>query len=355
MRFVDQVTIEVESGGGGPGCVSFRREAYVPKGGPNGGDGGDGGDVLLVADQNVSTLMDLRYRRHYRAERGRPGMGQGKTGARGEHTRVTVPAGTLVYDDSSGVLLSDLVENGQEFVAARGGQGGRGNMRFKSATNQAPRQADTGRPGETKVLRLELKLLADVGLVGFPNAGKSTLLASMTAARPRIADYPFTTLVPNLGILDLGDYVSCTMADIPGLIEGASEGKGLGHAFLRHVERTRILVYLLDVTDEPAERLATLRSEVERYATHLSDAECVVCLNKIDLLGPDPELPDLGEPALPLSAATRQGVDALRDNLKEALARVRSAPPPREPEVPPPPPDPVVEDVDFGDDFGEDL
>ena len=356
MRFVDQVTIEIESGGGGPGCVAFRRELYVPKGGPIGGDGGDGGDVILVANENLSTLMDLRYQKKYRSQRGRPGLGQAKTGARGEDARVTVPAGTLVYDAEAGVLLADLVADGQEFVAAEGGQGGRGNLRFKSPTNRAPRQADTGRPGKTLKLRLELKLLADVGLVGFPNAGKSTLLSAMTSARPRIADYPFTTLVPNLGILELGDYVSCTMADIPGLIEGASEGKGLGHAFLRHVERTRVLVYLLDVTDEPAERLATLRAEVERYAAHLADAEQVVCLNKVDLLGPDPDLPALGEPALALSAATQQGVGALRDTLKEALARVRSAPAPRpETEVHEVPPDPAVKDVDFGDDFGEDL
>jgi GTP-binding protein len=356
VRFVDQVTIDVESGAGGPGCVSFRREAYVPKGGPDGGDGGDGGDVILVADGNVTTLMDLRYRKGYKAQRGRHGMGQGKSGPGGESVRVTVPAGTLVYDDKNGRLLADLVDHGQEFVVARGGQGGRGNLRFKSSTNQAPRQADVGRPGEALRLRLELKLLADVGLVGFPNAGKSTLLAAMTSARPRIADYPFTTLVPNLGILDLGDFVSCTMADIPGLIEGASEGKGLGHAFLRHVERTRVLVYLLDVTDEPAERLVTLRAEVERYAAHLADAESIVCLNKVDLLGPDPDLPELDEPALALSAATRQGLDALRDRLKETLARVRTEPAPRIESAPDaPPPDPEVEDVDFGDDFGEDL
>lgn len=354
MRFVDQVEIEVSSGAGGPGCVSFRREAFEPRGGPNGGDGGDGGSVVLVADRNLSTLMDLRYQRHYRARRGRPGEGQGRTGARGEDVRLPVPAGTLVYDADTDELLVDLVEHDQEFVAAVGGQGGRGNLRFKSATNRAPRQADTGRPGQQRRLRLELKLLADVGLVGFPNAGKSTLLSAMTAARPRIADYPFTTLVPNLGILDLGGFVSCTMADIPGLIEGASEGRGLGHAFLRHVERTRVLVYLLDVTDEPEERLRTLRTEVERYAGHLAQAEAIVCLNKVDLLGPDPELPELGEPALALSAVTRQGLDRLRDALKRSLARVRE----RDEAAPAPTADTgpsVVDDVDFGDDFGEDL
>ncbi len=356
MRFVDQVTIQVAAGAGGPGCVSFRREPYVPKGGPSGGDGGDGGDVLLVADDHLTTLMDLRYQRSYKAQRGRPGLGQGKTGARGEPAIVHVPAGTLIYDDDSGELLADLVEHGQDFVAASGGQGGRGNLRFKSATNRAPRQADTGRPGNDRRLRLELKLLADVGLVGFPNAGKSTLLASMTAARPRIADYPFTTLVPNLGILDLGGYASCTMADIPGLIEGASEGKGLGHAFLRHVERTRALVYLMDVTDEPVERLRTLRNEVARHAEHLAKAVSIVCLNKADLLGPDGEAPDMGEPALLLSAVTQQGLDALRDTLAESLARARELP---EPPTPAPQPTkksaPATDDVDFGEGFGEDL
>jgi GTP-binding protein len=356
MRFVDQVTIEIASGAGGPGCVSFRREPYVPRGGPNGGDGGDGGNVLLVADGHMSTLMDLRYRKEYRAQRGRPGLGQGKTGARGMETRVDVPAGTLVYDADTGDLLADLVEHEQEFVAAVGGQGGRGNLRFKSSTNRAPRQADVGKPGETRRLRLELKLLADVGLVGFPNAGKSTLLSVMTAARPRIADYPFTTLVPNLGILELGDYVSCTMADIPGLIEGASEGKGLGHAFLRHVERTRVLVYLLDVMDEPYERLQILRAEVERYASHLADAEQIVCLNKMDLHMSDEDAPEIGESALRISAATGQGLDVLRGALKEALSRVRGRPLPNP--VPAPAPRTsaeLTEDVDFGDDFGEDL
>ncbi len=331
-RFVDRVVIEVEAGAGGPGCVSFRREPYVPRGGPDGGDGGDGGDVVLVADAQRTTLMDLRYRRHYRARRGEGGQGKGKTGARGPDRVVEVPAGTLVYDEETDELLGDLVEDGQRLVVARGGQGGRGNARFRSSTDQAPRRADPGRPGEQRRLRLELKLLADVGLVGFPNAGKSTLLAALTSAKPKIADYPFTTLVPNLGILDLGNYQSCTIADIPGLIEGASEGRGLGHAFLRHVERTRVLVYLLDVTDQPAERLAALRREVARHAEHLTRAEAVVCFSKVDLWPPDEPLPELGGVADPiaLSAVAHTGLQTLKQRLQAALSR---APQPRAPEI----------------------
>lgn len=348
MRFVDQVVIEVESGRGGPGCVSFRRETYVPNGGPDGGDGGDGGSVVLVAEENLSTLMDLRYKKNYKARRGHPGQGQGKTGARGESLTIKVPRGTLVFDADSDELLADLVDIGQEFVVAKGGRGGRGNTRFKSSTNQAPRRADTGTPGEERRLRLELKLLADVGLVGFPNAGKSTLLSTMTSAKPKIADYPFTTLVPNLGILDLGGYVSCTMADIPGLIEGASEGKGLGHAFLRHVERTRVLVFLLDVTDEPFERYETLRAEVTRYAAHLANARRIVCLSKIDLWPADEELPDFGdEEILPLSSVTHAGLSELRARLKDELAIVRkeeSVQPVQEPDAP------QGDDLDFEDD-----
>lgn len=305
--------------------MSFRREAYVPNGGPDGGDGGDGGDVVLLADENLSTLMDLRYRKHYKARRGQGGKGKAMTGARGEDSVVAVPPGTLVYDDATGALLGDLVEHGQRLVVAAGGRGGRGNPRFRSAINQAPRRADPGMPGDEARLRLELKLLADVGLVGFPNAGKSTLLSTLTSAKPKIADYPFTTLVPNLGILDLGDYQSCTMADIPGLIEGAAEGKGLGHEFLRHVERTRVLVYLLDVTDEPVERYRVLRAEVARYAEHLADAERIVCLSKLDLWPAGDDLPDFGdETALPLSAVTHLGLDALKHRLRDALAQARA-------------------------------
>lgn len=327
MRFIDQVHIEVEAGQGGPGCVSFRREPYVPRGGPNGGDGGDGGSVILVGDENVGTLLDLRYRRRYRAERGKAGQGSDRTGARGRSERIHVPLGTQVFDRESDELIGDIVEHGQELVAARGGQGGRGNARFKTSTDQAPRKADTGRPGESRELRLELKLLADVGLVGFPNAGKSTLLATLTAARPKVADYPFTTLVPNLGILDLGDYQSCVMADIPGLIEGASEGKGLGHAFLRHVERTRVLVFLLDVWDEPDERYRVLCRELEKHGEHLRRAYRVVCLSKMDLWPEDEPLPAVeeAEDVLALSSVTGRGLDELRRRLRHLLRVAREA------------------------------
>ncbi len=325
MRFIDQVEIEVQAGSGGPGCISFRREPYVPQGGPNGGDGGDGGSVILVGDPNVGTLLDLRYHRVYRAKRGRPGEGSDRTGARAPDIRLAVPLGTQVFDATTQELLGDLVDSGQELVVARGGQGGRGNARFKSSTDQAPRRADTGRPGESRRLRLELKLLADVGLVGFPNAGKSTLLATITAARPRIADYPFTTLVPNLGILDLGGYRSCVIADIPGLIEGASQGKGLGHAFLRHVERTRILVFLLDVCDAPAERYRILCREIEEHGEHLREARRIVCFTKMDLWFEDDALPSIeGVTPLLISAATGRGLDELRHALGrelEALGR----------------------------------
>jgi GTP-binding protein len=291
--------------------------------------------VVVVADANMNTLLDLRYRRHYRAKRGEPGLGSDMFGARGGDAEIRVPAGTLVFDHDAGTLVADLVEHGQRVVVAHGGKGGRGNIRFKSATNQAPRRADPGMPGETCKLRLELKLLADVGLVGFPNAGKSTLLASLTAARPKIADYPFTTLVPNLGILDLGEFQSCTMADIPGLIEGASEGKGLGHEFLRHVERTRVLVYLLDITDEPHERYRVLRQEVERHSESLAQARRVVCLNKVDLWPHDAPLPDFpDEDLLVLSAVTQRGLDVLRGRLKLELSLAPALPT----TVTPPPP-----------------
>jgi GTP-binding protein len=326
MRFIDQVEVEIHAGNGGRGCVAFRREAFVPFGGPNGGDGGNGGDVVLVADVNLSTLLDFRYRRSYRARNGSPGEGSQRSGATGEGIRLRVPAGTLVYDAENGELLGDLVHDGQELTVARGGKGGRGNYRFRSARDQAPRKADVGMPGERRRLRLELKLLADVGLVGFPNAGKSTLLSVLTAAKPKIADYPFTTLVPNLGILDLGDYRSCVIADIPGLIEGAADGKGLGHAFLRHVERTRVLLFLLDISDGPQQRYAALCAEIERYGETLGRARHLVCLSKLDLWPPDAALPriDSDEPVLAISSVSGAGLASLRRQLAETLASMRA-------------------------------
>src|SRR6056297_530610 len=321
MRFADYAKIYVTAGDGGSGMAHFRREKYVPRGGPDGGDGGKGGDVILVGNEQLNTLLDLRYRKYVKAEHGKDGHTSRKTGRAGKNEVLKVPLGTVVYDADTKERLGEITHPGEKLTVAKGGQGGLGNWHFKSATNQTPQHAQDGRPGEERAIELELKLLADVGLVGFPNAGKSTLLSALTSARPKVADYPFTTLVPNLGIVDLGDYVSCTLADIPGLIEGASAGKGLGHAFLRHVERTRVLVYLLDVTDEPAERYRVLRREVERHAEHLGRARRVVCLNKVDLWPPDEALPDVhGESVLPISAATGAGVAELRGRLKHELS-----------------------------------
>jgi len=325
MQFVDEVTIRVKGGDGGNGCVAFRREAHVPRGGPSGGDGGDGGDVILEADPNLTTLLDLRYQREYRAKRGQHGQGHDRNGRNADHRLVPVPCGTVVLDLGSGDLLADLTGPGQRFIAARGGRGGRGNRRFTSSTNRAPRRADPGEAGEERELRLELKLLADVGLVGLPNVGKSTLISRVSAARPRIADYPFTTLIPNLGLVRLGDERSMVMADIPGLIEGAHLGVGLGHRFLRHVERTRVLVFLVDdrhtLADEPGtplEDLEVLRKELRAFNPELACRPQVVALNKLDLLEParvqaiQQELEQPGESAaLPISAATGDGLGAL--------------------------------------------
>ncbi len=286
--FVDVAEIQVEAGRGGNGCVSTRREKYVPKGGPDGGNGGRGGSVWIVASSGSSTLLDFRYQRRYRAADGRPGSGQCRTGAGGGDLEIPVPCGTSVHEVGTDVLLGDLVQAGERLCVARGGRGGKGNYEFRTARNQTPMHAQEGRPGESRRIRLELKLIADLGLVGAPNAGKSTLLSAISAARPKVADYPFTTLVPNLGIVDLGGWVSCTVADIPGLIEGASAGKGLGLEFLRHVERTRALLYLVDVQDgSPARGLDMLRQELVAYGHRLPDLNFAVALTKIDLVDAD--------------------------------------------------------------------
>jgi len=286
LVFIDEAVITVNGGGGGDGCSSFRREKYVPKGGPDGGDGGGGGSVILVADQGVSTLLAFRYKRHFRADRGRHGQGANKTGRSGEDLTVEVPVGTLVTDPDRVEVLADLAVPGQEFVAARGGRGGRGNARFASPTRRAPTRSDPGEPGQNRIIRLELKLLADVGLVGLPNAGKSTLISRISAARPKIADYPFTTLEPHLGVVDPGDdrkpYV---VADIPGLIEGAHRGAGLGHRFLRHVERCRLLLHLIDPTEvdrDPVEAVETIQSELIRYGAGLEHKPRILVLTKAD-------------------------------------------------------------------------
>lgn len=291
MKFVDEVRIQVEAGRGGNGCLSFRREKYIPKGGPDGGDGGRGGDVLLVADEGLNTLVDFRYKRHFKAAAGEHGRGSDCTGARGEDLLIRVPVGTVVFDADTGEQIGELVEDGGRLLVARGGERGFGNAHFKSSTNRAPRKTTPGTPGDARRLRLELKLLADVGLVGLPNAGKSTFLRAVSAARPRVADYPFTTLYPHLGVVRTGATGSFVVADIPGLIEGAAEGAGLGIRFLRHLSRTRLLLHLIDVApaedsgDAVADARAVIR-ELEKYDAALAKRERWLVINKIDLLEP---------------------------------------------------------------------
>ncbi|MGH0036169.1 MAG: GTPase ObgE [Myxococcota bacterium] len=338
--FVDEVTISVTSGDGGNGCVSFRREKFVPHGGPDGGDGGRGGDVVLVAETRVGTLLDYRYRRELKAQRGAAGEGARRTGADGEDQVLKVPVGTVVHDadaPADAPPLADLSEPGERWVAARGGGGGAGNARFATPTRQAPDFAKPGRPGESRRLRLTLKLLADVGLLGFPNAGKSTLLRRISAARPRVAAYPFTTLVPCLGVAEVGDR-RFVVADIPGLIEGASDGVGLGDRFLRHIERTRILVHLLDggamalEERDLLEDYDAIREELRRYEPGLLERREIVALNKVDLLGDgaalDPvesALRERGLEVMRISGATGAGVSALLGFLAAALDEAEAA------------------------------
>ncbi len=322
MKFVDQVRIRVKAGDGGNGCVSFRRERYVPKGGPDGGDGGKGGDVILQADGQLSNLLDLSYPQQLRARKGSHGKGKNQTGRDGEDLIIRVPVGTLVWDDERGELLEDLIFDGQQFIAAHGGRGGRGNARFATPTHRTPRHAEKGEKGEERWLRLDLKLLADVGLIGLPNTGKSTLLSKISSARPKIGDYPFTTLVPNLGVVEREDGRGFIVADIPGLIEGASRGAGLGLTFLRHVERTKLLVHLLDLsgegTKDPLQGFHTLNSELHAYHPSLTDKVQIVVLNKIDL----PTVRDrvvevrrtfeaIGQRLYAISAKTGEGLDEL--------------------------------------------
>ena len=318
--FVDQVSITVRSGDGGAGCVSFRREKYVPKGGPDGGNGGRGGDVVLRADSQLHTLLDQRYQREYAAQKGAPGQSSRKTGRSGESLSIHVPCGTVVRDAESGELLADLVAHDQTYLAAKGGRGGRGNAEFATSTNRTPRRAESGRPGEERHLLLELKLIADVGLVGFPNAGKSTLISVISAARPKIADYPFTTLEPNLGIVRYREYDSFTVADLPGLIEGAHEGKGLGMTFLRHVERTRVLAVIIECLSEDYLRdLKILRNELSSYSGELARKPWFVAVSKTDIADPDMEkrihdfAREIDTPVYRFSAVSGAGVDALKD------------------------------------------
>jgi len=314
--FADEARIYVKGGDGGNGCVSFRREKFVPRGGPNGGDGGDGGDVVFVVDTNLNTLIDFRYRQHFRAERGQHGRGAKKHGHNGADIVVPVPAGTIVRDAGTGAVIADMSEPDDRVVVARGGAGGRGNSHFATPTRQAPRRADPGLPGEERELLLELKLLADVGIVGFPNAGKSTLLSRLSAAHPKIADYPFTTLQPILGIVRYGDYKSFVMADIPGIIEGAHEGKGLGLRFLRHIERTKVLLILIEcTTEDPADDYRKLLDELAQFSESMLDKPRLVALTKTDILPHDdrPALPDLGcaVETIAISSVSGNGVDRL--------------------------------------------
>jgi GTP-binding protein len=285
--FIDEVKIRVKAGDGGNGCLAFRREKFVPKGGPSGGDGGRGGDIVLVANQHYNTLLHFRYNPEHRAERGRHGEGSQKTGRNGESIELPVPVGTVVYDADTGELIHDFVRHGERVVVAKGGRGGRGNMHFATPWHQAPTEHEQGFPGEEKTLRLELKLLADVGLVGFPNAGKSTLIARISAARPKIADYPFTTLEPHLGVVSADDGQTFVVADIPGLIEGAHEGAGLGIRFLRHIERTRLLVHLVDVSEasgrKPVEDFKIVEKELVSYSPELAAKPMLVVATKMDV------------------------------------------------------------------------
>jgi len=335
--FVDEIEIFVKGGDGGAGCVSFRREKYVPFGGPDGGDGGRGGHVWLEADPALTTLLDYHYRRHYEAERGQHGQGANRHGANGRDLVLRVPVGTVVFDRDTGELLADLSVPGQRVLAVRGAPGGRGNARFATSTNRAPRRADLGRPGPSRWLRLELKLLADVGVIGFPNAGKSTLVARVSAARPKIADYPFTTLTPTLGLVRVDEGRSFVIADLPGLIPGAAEGRGLGHKFLRHTERTRLLLHLVDLDPEtgrdPVEDWRTINRELAAYSPALAARPQIVVGNKMDLPEAHPRAERLraactaaGVPFHAISAVTGQGLPALVRDVAAALESARLEP-----------------------------
>ncbi|HEX9973717.1 MAG TPA: GTPase ObgE [bacterium] len=326
--FIDHAKIVVMAGNGGHGIVSFRREKYVPKGGPNGGDGGKGGDVIIQTDSNLHTLLDFRYRTRFKAESGKNGQGANKTGRSAQDLIIRVPKGTIVKDEDTEDVLADLVEANQQAVVVKGGKGGKGNARFATPTNQTPRNAESGEDGEFRTILLELKLIADVGLVGLPNAGKSTLLSRLTAARPKIADYPFTTLAPNLGIVRYKEHLSFVMADIPGLIEGAHEGKGLGLDFLRHIERTKVLAFLIERTSENIlQDYEVLRNELKSYNPELLKRPCLVVLTKMDLPVTDNgdaiEMTNKLElPILKISALTGEGLDELKNRLWELIKNV---------------------------------
>ncbi len=335
--FIDEAKIRVMAGGGGNGCMAFRREKFVPRGGPSGGDGGKGGDVIMESSERHNTLVHFRFNPEYKAERGRHGEGSNKTGREGADVVLKVPVGTIVYDDESGERIHDFSQPDERLVIARGGRGGRGNARFATSTHQAPRECEPGKPGEERAYRLELKLLADVGLVGYPNVGKSTLISRISAARPKIADYPFTTLQPNLGVVAVGnepEQISFVVADIPGLIEGAHTGAGLGTQFLRHVERTRLLVHLVDVSDasgrpEPVHDVEVIMGELKSFGAHLEEKPMVLVASKIDVANKD-KLAKLrryakkqGLELFPISAVTGKGIEELKYAMAERLQEMR--------------------------------
>jgi len=336
MKFVDEARIHVKAGDGGNGCVSFRRERLIPRGGPDGGDGGKGGDVILQADAQLSTLLDLTFPQPFRAKKGSHGKGKDQTGRNGKDLVIRVPVGTLVRDDQTDEVLQDLLFDGQRFVAARGGRGGRGNARFVTSITRAPRHAEKGEKGEECWLRLELKLLADVGLIGYPNVGKSTLLSKISSATPKIADYPFTTLVPNLGVVTPGDHRPFVVADIPGLIEGASRGAGLGLTFLRHVERTHLLIHLLDISEgsskNPVQDFQALNHELKAYHPSLQEKIQIIALNKMDIPSVREKAADIetqfekiGLHLHLISGKTGEGIGHLMEAVSQTLESILSA------------------------------
>ena len=335
MEFVDKVKLYVKAGDGGDGAVAFLREKYRPRGGPAGGDGGKGGDVIFVATKNKHTLYDLKFQKHLKAENGRPGGGKKKKGKDGADLIVEVPVGTVVKDAETGEIIADLTEDGQRAVIAKGGKGGLGNAHFATPTRQAPRFATKGKKGQERWVILELKSIADVGLVGFPNAGKSTLISRLSNAKPEIAPYPFTTRKPNLGVVGFDDFYSYVIADIPGLIEGASQGKGLGHEFLRHIERTKVLAFVLDVSDfaqiPPKEAFEILRRELENYSPDLLKKPAIVVLNKIDAVSDPSVIEELkkyfkekyGLEVIAISALTGEGLKELKYKLREIIEKTK--------------------------------
>lgn len=346
MQFIDQAQVEVQSGNGGDGMVAFRREKYVPAGGPSGGNGGQGGSVIFVAVEHLQTLLDFRYARHFKAEDGKKGGPKNMTGASGKDLRIEVPCGTVIYDAETETVIGDLIAPGQEICVVKGGKGGLGNRHFLSNHNRAPERALPGLPGEMKTIRLELKLLAEVGIIGLPNAGKSTLISALSAARPKIANYPFTTLVPNLGVVRKPTGDGTVFADIPGLIEGAHLGTGLGHDFLRHIERTRVLLHLVDVTqDSPIDAFQTIQTELQAYGRGLTDRPQVIALNKIDALPTDSPVPQeiaaqiaqlTDAPVFMISAVAQIGLEPMLQQiwqLIDAQAAETAAEPTSEPSL----------------------